>query len=110
MEPITTTAIGGIILLVINGGVQWIREWKKSKVSKTNGDDLHEIKEDVSEVKGDVKEMKETVNKTDLNLAKVEQSVKDQKVQCGKTVTRFDEAIRDQGKEILKIAGGSRRS
>ena len=84
----------GIILLVINGGVQWIREWRRSSTLKANGKDLKEIKEKLDCV--------------DKKVGETKVAVDGQKEQCVNTVNRFDEAIRGQYQEIIKLAGRKR--
>lgn len=84
----------GVILLVINGGVQWIREWRKNSALKANGADL--------------KEIKEKLDRVDKKVGETKVAVDAQKEQCVNTVDRFDEAIRGQYQEIIKLAGRKR--
>lgn len=96
MEP-ATTITGGMIVLIVNGVLLWIREWRKHRTWRSNGDDLNEIKKKIDCVDG-------KVSKANISLAEVITKVNDQKDQCSKTVARFDRAISDQGKEILELA------
>ena len=88
----------GLVLLVINGVALWIREWKKHRTWSKNGDDLKEIKTQI-------KSVDDKVDGIDKKVGETQVSVDAQKTQCSATVTRFDKAISDQGKEILRLAG-----
>jgi len=87
-----------LAILVINGGLQWIRELKKGN---NNGKHLKEIKESIGKV--DTK-----VGKTNVELAKISTAVNSQKTQCATTVKRFDEAISKQNQQIINLAGRKR--
>ena len=84
----------GIILLIINGGVQWIRELRKPQPWKKNGFALKEIKQKLDCV--------------DKKVGETKVAVDAQKEQCVNTVTRFDKTISDQNRELIKLAGRKR--
>ena len=94
----SNTALFALGLLIINGGLQWIRELKKGN---NNGKHLEEIKESIGNV--DTK-----VGETKIEIAKVSTAVNAQKTQCATTVKRFDKAISDQGQQIINLAGRKR--
>lgn len=95
------TALYALILLIINGGALWIREWRKHRTWSKNGDDLKEIKNKIDC-------MDKKVGETKLKMTEVKTVVDEQKDQCTKTVTRFDKAISDQGSQIIELAGRKR--
>ena len=102
MQP---EAIGGIIggaFIVINVGGFWFREWKKHRTWRTNGNDLKEIKSKLTCVD-------KKVGETNVAVAEIRVAVDAQKDQCTKTVLRFDEAIREQQKELLAQAKEKRK-
>jgi len=96
-----TVTLYGLIALIINGVLMWIREWRKHRTWSENGDDLKEIKEDVKSVDGKVGE-------TNIAIAGIETAVNAQKTQCSATVKRFDKAISDQNKTLIDLAGRKR--
>ena len=83
-----------LIILVVNGGVQWIREWKKYRVWRLNGADLKEIKTKLDCV--------------DKKVGETKVAVDAQKDQCVNTVNRFDKAISDQNRTLISLAGRKR--
>ena len=91
----------GLILLIISGGLQWIREWKKGGAEKKNGNALKNINENISNLQN-------TVGKTNIKMAQIKTAVNAQKTQCEQTVGRFDKTIREQNQEIIKLAGRRR--
>ena len=94
----------GIVLLIINGGIQWIRELKK-KPPRDNGKELQGIKEGIGECA-------EKLIAIDKKVGETKVLVREQKGHCTKTVTRFDKDISDQGQTIIDLAknSGRRRS
>jgi len=102
---IGNTTLYALILLVINGVLLWIREWRKHRTWAKNGNDLKEIKGQVKAVGDKVDCIDRKVGETKVSMAEVKTAVNDQKEQCTKTVNRFDKAISDQGKEIIQLAG-----
>jgi len=97
-----------LILLIVNGGALWIREWRKHRTWTKNGHDLKEIKDQIKTVDEKVDCIDKKVGETKVSMAEVKVAVNDQKDQCTKTVARFDKAIGDQGKEIIRLAGRKR--
>jgi len=100
----TPETIGGIIggaFVVLNVGGFWFREWRKHRTWTKNGDDLKEIK-------GQIKTVGEKVDCIDKKVGETKVAVDAQKSKCSETVTRFDKAISDQGKEMLRLAGRKR--
>lgn len=100
MEP-GMTLTGGIIALIINGGLLWLRELRKHKTWTKNGDDLKEIK-------GQMSEVAKKLDCVDKKVGETKVVMDGQIAQCTKTVSRFDGAIRDQGRELIKLAGRKR--
>lgn len=98
VELSSNTALFALALLIINGGLQWIRELKKGN---NNGKHYKEIKEIIGNV--DTK-----VGETNVELAKISTAVNAQKEQCKATVKRFDETIINQGNQLIKLAGRKR--
>ncbi len=102
MEGFSPT-LYALALLIINGGVQWIRELRKGRITNGNGKQLEDIKESLTTI-GD------KVGETNIHLASVKTAVGSQKTQCAATVKRFDQAISDQNKELISLAkNGGRR-
>ncbi len=96
-----TTTLFALAVLIINGGIQWIRELRKGN---GNGKDLKEIKDKIDCVD-------KKVGETKLKMAEVKTAVGAQKTQCAATVKRFDKTIADQNKELIALAkNGGRRS
>lgn len=91
-----------LVLLIINGGALWIREWRKHRTWAKNGDDLKEIK-------GQVKTIDEKVDCIDKKVGETKVAVDDQKTQCAATVTRFDKAISDQNRTMISLAKNTGR-
>lgn len=104
MEPQTVVAIGGGLVVLANVLLFWIREWKKHRTWKANGNDLKEIKEDVKLTNSKVDCIDEVVGETKIKIAEIKTAVNSQKSQCKATVLRFDKAISDQGKVIIDLA------
>ena len=96
-----TTTLFALAVLIINGGIQWIRELRKGN---GNGKDLKEIKDKIDCVD-------KKVGETKLKMVEVKTAVGAQKTQCAATVKRFDKTIADQNKELIALAknGGRRR-
>ena len=90
-----------LVLLIINGGLQWIRELRKGKVTSGNGKDLTEIKTNIKSV--DTK-----VDRLGLKMVEVATAVDGQKTQCTATIKRFDKAIGDQNQTLINLAGRKR--
>ena len=96
-----TTTLFALAVLIINGGIQWIRELRKGN---GNGKDLKEIKDKIDCVD-------KKVGETKLKMVEVKTAVGAQKTQCAATVKRFDKTIADQNKELIALAkNGGRRS
>lgn len=93
-----------LTLLIINGGLQWIREMKKGRSWRTNGKDLKEIKDDIKVCAEKLTCLDGKVGETTIRIAEVKVSVDAQKEQCGKTVGRFDAAITNQYDHLMKLA------
>ncbi len=95
------TTLFALTVLIINGGIQWIRELRKGN---GNGKDLKEIKDKLDCVD-------KKVGETKLKMVEVKTAVGAQKTQCAATVKRFDKTIADQNKELIALAknGGRRR-
>lgn len=93
-----------LVILVINGGVQWIREWQKNRTWRTNGKDLKEIKTDIKVCADKLTCMDGKMSETKVIIAEVKTEVTAQKEQCGKTVGRFDAAITNQYDHLIKLA------
>jgi len=102
MEPAIIGAIGGGLFVVANTAVFWIREWRKHHTWNKNGIVLMEIT-------NSIKRVDEKVGETKVKIAEVKTAVDAQKTQCAATVKRFDNAISDQGQQIIDLAKNSRR-
>lgn len=105
------TTLYALIILIINGGVQWIREIRKGKSVNPNGRHLEEIKETVKNSNSKLTAIDGKVGETNIQVAKIKTAVNSQKTQCAATVKRFDKAISDQNKELIGLAkesGGKR--
>lgn len=101
MEPAIIGAIGGGLFVVANTAVFWIREWRKHHTWNKNGIVLMEIT-------NSIKKVDEKVGETKVKIAEVKTAVDAQKTQCAATVKRFDNAISDQGQQIIDLAGRKR--
>lgn len=104
-----TIANYGLIALIINGVLLWIREFKKHSTWKQNGEDLKEIKTTTLLFTNSLEKINEHVGEINVKMAEVKTSVNAQGKQCGKTVTRFDKAFSDQNKELIALAKESGR-
>lgn len=93
-----------LIILIINGGVQWIREARRGKVTNGNGKHLEEIKETMALCDGKLTAINEKVGQTNIQVAKIKTAVGGQKTQCVATIKRFDKTIGDQNKELISLA------
>jgi len=102
MEPAIIGAIGGGLFVVANTAVFWIREWRKHHTWNKNGIVLMEIT-------NSIKKVDEKVGETKVKIAEVKTAVDAQKTQCTATVKRFDNAISDQGQQIIDLAKNSGR-
>lgn len=105
------TTLYALVILIINGGALWIREFRRGKNESGNGKQLEEIKETIGLCDGKLTAIDEKVGETNIQVAKVKTAVNAQKRQCETTVNRFDKAISDQNKELISLAknGGRRR-
>ena len=101
-----TTTLFALILLLINGGLQWIREMKKGSTWRSNGKDLKVIKDSIKSVGEKVDCLDGKVGDTKVKIAEMKTAVLAQKEQCGKTVDRFDAAITNQYDHLIKLAKG----
>lgn len=99
-----TVTLYGLIALIINGVLMWIREWRKHATWSANGDDLKEIKEDVKTTNGKIDCIDGKVGETKVVIAEVKGIVTTQSKHCKQTVERFDKAIGDQNKELISLA------
>jgi len=99
-----TVTLYGLIALIINGVALWIREWRKHRTWRQNGDDLKEIKDDVKSVDGKVDKVDGKVDDATVKIAEVNTALTTQAKHCKQTVTRFDKAIGDQNKELISLA------
>lgn len=99
-----TTTLYAILLLLVNGGVQWIREWRKHRTWSKNGKELNEIKNQLKTANGKIDCVDRKMGEAKVKIAEVKTAVNAQKEQCVATVKRFDEALRDQQKELLAQA------
>ena len=104
MELFTAATTGGIITLIINGVAYWIREWRKHRTWQSNGKDLKAIRGSLGKIYEKIDKVDEKVDKSNLDIGKVQTAQFEQKNQCTQTVNRFDTAIRDQNKELIAIA------
>ena len=91
-----------LILLIINGGLQWIRELRKGKLTSGNGKDL-------TEIKTDIKSVDRKVDSFGLKMVEIKTAVDGQKTNCATTIKRFDQAISNQNKELMSLAKNSGR-
>ena len=98
------TTLYALVILIINGGVQWIRELRKGKATNGNGKHLEEIKETIGLCDGKLTAIDQKVGETNIQVAEVKTAVNEQKSQCKATVKRFDRAIGDQNKELIGLA------
>ena len=98
------TTLYALALLIINGGIQWIRELKKGKIKNGNGKQLEEIKASITSVDTQLTAIDGKVGETNIQVAKVKTAVSSQKTQCAATVKRFDQTIADQNKELISLA------
>lgn len=108
MEPQTGAVIAGAIIVLANVLLFWIREWRKHKTWKKNGNDLKVIKDDVKSTNEKVECIDEKVGKTIVKMAEIKTAVNAQKSQCATTITRFDKAIGDQNQTLIDLAGRRR--
>lgn len=99
-----TIANYGLIALIINGVLLWIREFKKHNTWKQNGEDLKEIKSSTLQFTDSLEKINEHVSEINVKMAEVKTSVSAQGKQCGKTVNRFDKAISQQYSELIDLA------
>lgn len=97
-----------VILLIINGGLQWIRELRKGRLTSGNGKDLKEIKESINLFDGKLTAIDSKVGETTVKIAEVKTAVNLQKSQCSATIQRFDKAIGDQNQTLINLAGRKR--
>ena len=86
-----------LLLLVINGGALWIREGRKNRTWRSNGNSLKEIK-----LKLECMDKK--IGETKVAVTEVNTKVTEQKDQCTKTVVRIDNAINVHNQQILDLA------
>lgn len=98
------TTLYALALLIINGGIQWIRELRKGKNENGNGKHLEEIKETIGLCDGKLTAIDQKVGETNIQVAKIKTAVSSQKTQCAATVKRFDKTIADQNKELISLA------
>ncbi len=101
----SNTALFALALLIINGGLQWIRELKKGN---NNGKHHKEIKRSVGMVEKKVDRLDGKIGETTVMIAEINTAVDAQKTQCAATVKRFDTAISEQNQEIIRLAGRKR--
>ncbi len=103
-----TTTLFALAVLIINGGIQWIREIRKGN---GNGKDLKAIKKSISNFDTKLTSIDGKTGETNIQVAQVKTVVSAQKTQCAATVKRFDKTIADQNKELIALAknGGRRR-
>ena len=90
-----------LILLIINGGLQWIRELRKGRLTSGNGKDL-------TEIKADIKSFDKKVDILGQKMVGVKTAVESQGTQCSATIKRFDKAIGDQNQTLINLAGRKR--
>ena len=106
ISPEVGVAVGGGLFIIGNTLIFWYREWMKNRTWKKNGKALDEIKVSVDNVNEKIDEIDDKVGQNTVKLTEIVTTVNEQKQQCTKTVKRFDQAIRDQGKEMLELAKG----
>lgn len=97
MEPEAIGTIIGGAAVVLHIGGTWFREYRKHRTWRANGKDLKEIKQDVKSVKLKQGEQGEA-------MAKIGQSLEDQKTHCQTTVNRITRGMSDFNKELLAQA------
>lgn len=104
MESQTGGAIAGAIFVLANVIIFWVREWLKNRTWRTNGRDLKEIKEDVKSNNEKLDKVDQKIGETKIKVAEIKTAVNAQARHCKQTVSRFDETMTNQGKEIIKLA------
>jgi len=107
MDPSSMT-LYALFLLIINGGIQWIRELKRGNNKEGNGKMLKEIKENIGEFNDKIEQVENAVRKSIVKIAEINTAIKAQKTQCKQTVDRFDKTISDQNEHIIELAGRKR--
>jgi len=116
-------AVGALILLVINGGVQWIREWKKHRSWRDNGGHLKDIKQKVDVLVTSASA--NTANITNLTnsianlhnlgekrfevLGKIDRQVGAQAARCQEITDNFRGQLRNHGKKLNGLASRRRK-
>ena len=111
IRPETVGIILGTALVILNFIGYWIREIKKHKSWKKNGNAALTTQKIITdEVQPLVTEVKEKVDCLDgkltqarMDLARVEAGVEAQTKKCSETVGRFDDALREQQKQLINI-------
>jgi len=99
-----TIANYGLIALIVNGVLMWIRELKKGKIRNGNGKHLEEIKETMGLCEGKLTTIGDKVGETNIQVAQIKTAVNSQGRQCASTVKRFDKTIGDQNRELISLA------
>ena len=95
---------GGAIFVGVNILLFWFREWLKHRTWNKNGKALDEIKVSINTVNGKVEAIDDKVGEQTVKMTQIATTVKEQKSQCTKTVSRFDEAMQTQAGQILDLA------
>ena len=103
------TTLFELTVLIINGGIQWIRELKKGKIKNGNGKHLEEIKETIDKFDGKLTIIDGKVGETNIQIGTIKTVVNSQKTQCAATIKRFDKAIGDQNDHLINLAKESGR-
>ncbi len=98
-----TVANYGLIALIVNGVLMWIREWRKHRTWSKNGTELSEIKTTMILFTSKLDTINEHTHAINVTMAEVKTSVTGQQKACNKTVTRFDKAIGDQNDHLISL-------
>ena len=106
ISPEVGGAIAGALFLIGNILGFWFREWRKHKTWNKNGKVLTHIEKKIDDIDEKMEEIDDQVGETTVKMTQIGTIVSEQKQQCTKTVKRFDEAMRDQAKEMMRLAKG----
>ena len=97
-----------LLLLIINGGIQWIRELKRNGGKNNNGKALKAINDKITAGNKKMDGIVGKIGQTNIEMAGIRTAMSSQKEQCKQTVERFDKTISDQNEHIIKLAGRGR--
>lgn len=114
--PVDIT-LSALLLLVINGGALWIREWKKHRTWRSNGNHLKEIKKKVDDLISKasqnatrIEDLAKSYEKIgDLGekrfgiLRQIDRQVGEQAARCREITTNFRDELKRHGKKLNNL-------